>query len=104
MDFFKTVDTFIYGRKSYEAMIAYWAELNDEFANVMNQTKKLVFFRTLKNVVWNSRLINTNSVEETCSLKKENFECNSSYASLPFLFLNCIFFEIILQLTVFLRG
>ena len=24
MDFFKTVDTFIYGRKSYEAMIDYW--------------------------------------------------------------------------------
>jgi dihydrofolate reductase len=71
MDFFKTVDTFIYGRKSYEAMIAYWPQLNDEFANVMNQTKKLVFSRTLKNLVWNSRLINSNSVEKIRSLKKE---------------------------------
>lgn len=71
MNFFKTVDTFIYGRRSYEAMIAYWPELSDEFANVMNQTKKLVFSRTLENVIWNSKLINSNSVEEIRSLKKE---------------------------------
>jgi dihydrofolate reductase len=72
MEFFKTVDTFIYGRKSYEAMIAYWPERNDEFANVMNQTKKLVFSRTLKKVIWNSTLIN--SAEEIRFLKREEGE------------------------------
>jgi dihydrofolate reductase len=71
MNFFTTVDTFIYGRKSYEAMIAYWPGLNGEFASVMNRTEKLVFSRTLKEVVWNSRLINTNAVEEIQSFKKQ---------------------------------
>ncbi|HEY5825610.1 MAG TPA: dihydrofolate reductase family protein [Cyclobacteriaceae bacterium] len=71
MEFFKTVDTFIYGRRSYEAMIAYWPVLNDEFANVMNQTKKIVFSRTLKEVTWNSKLIKNNAVKEIQYLKKE---------------------------------
>ena len=71
MDFFTTVDTFIYGRKSYEAMIAYWPELKDEFANVMNQTKKLVFSRTPENVIWNSQLIKDNAVEEIQKQKKQ---------------------------------
>lgn len=64
MDFFTTVDTFIYGRKSYESMIAYWPDLSDEFANVMNQTKKLVFSKTLEKVSWNAELIKDNVVEE----------------------------------------
>lgn len=72
MAFFKTVDTFIYGRKSYEAMIAYWPALNDEFANVMNQTPKIVFSRTLENVSWNSRLVKSNGVEEIQSLKNQD--------------------------------
>lgn len=71
MGFFKTVDTFIYGRKSYEAMIDYWPTLNDEFANVMNQTEKLVFSRTLKEVSWNSRLMNTDATVEIQSFKKQ---------------------------------
>jgi dihydrofolate reductase len=71
MDFFTTVDTFIYGRKSYEAMIAYWPDLKDEFANVMNQTRKLVFSRTLEKVVWNAQLIKDNPVEEIQKQKKQ---------------------------------
>jgi dihydrofolate reductase len=59
MNFFNTVDTFIYGRKSYEDMIAYWPIRKDEFARVMNQTPKLVFSRTLDEVTWNSPLIRT---------------------------------------------
>ena len=57
MDFFKTVDTFIYGRKSYEDMIAYWPPLNGEFARFMNETPKLVFSNTLEDVSWNARLV-----------------------------------------------
>ena len=72
MDFFKTVDTFIYGRISYEAMVAYWPQLTDEFAQIMNQTSKLVFSRTLKGVEWNSRLIKENAVDEIKRLKREH--------------------------------
>ena len=64
MDFFKTVDTFIYGRKSYEAMIAYWPPLKDGFAQIMNETPKLVFSRTLETVQWNARLIKDNVTAE----------------------------------------
>lgn len=71
MDFFTTVDTFIYGRKSYESMIAYWPDLTDEFAKVMNQTKKLVFSRTLEKVIWNSQLIKSDAVEEIQQQKKQ---------------------------------
>lgn len=69
MDFFTTVDTFIYGRKSYQAMIAYWPPLNDAFAKVMNETPKLVFSRTLQAVEWNARLIREDAVGEMRRLK-----------------------------------
>jgi dihydrofolate reductase len=70
-ELFKTVDTFIYGRKSYEAMIAYWPPLDDEFARIMNETPKLVFSRTLDHVEWNSRLIKDNVVAEMQQLKQQ---------------------------------
>lgn len=56
MDFFSTVDTFIYGRKAYEDMIAYWPSHDDPFAKIMNATPKFVFSRTLKDTTWNSTL------------------------------------------------
>jgi dihydrofolate reductase len=62
-DFFKRVDTFIYGRKSYEDMIAYWPQLNDDFAQIMNKTPKLVLSRTLKSATWNASIINKNASE-----------------------------------------
>jgi dihydrofolate reductase len=64
MDFFSKVDTFIYGRKAYEAMIDYWPPLTDPFATIMNQTPKLIFSRTLENVTWNGTLLRDNGVEE----------------------------------------
>jgi len=70
MDFFTTVDTFIYGRKSYEAMIAYWPPRDDAFARVMNETPKLVFSRTLATVEWNSRLIPGDAAGEMRRLKQ----------------------------------
>ena len=71
MTFFKMVDTFIYGRKAYEEMIAYWPQLTDEFAMVMNKTPKLIFSRTLDKVEWNSRLIKDNALAEIQKLKQE---------------------------------
>lgn len=72
MGFFQTVDTFVYGRKSYQDMIAYWPQLDDEFARVMNSTQKLVFSRTLEKVDWNSRLLREDGVEEVKKLKNQD--------------------------------
>lgn len=70
MDFFGKVDTFIYGRKSYEDMIAYWPPLKDEFANIMNQTPKLVYSRTLEKAKWNSTLVREVSKSHILKLKQ----------------------------------
>jgi len=69
MDFFQTVDTFIYGRKSYELMLGYWPSQTGAFADVMNSTSKIVFSKTLETVAWNSKLVSKNVVEKI-SLEK----------------------------------
>jgi len=71
MGFLKNVDTFIYGRKSYEEMISFWPKLTDEFASAMNQTPKLVFSQSLNEVTWNSKLISEDPVEIIPQLKKK---------------------------------
>ncbi|MTI86943.1 MAG: dihydrofolate reductase [Balneolaceae bacterium] len=57
MDFFDTVDTFIYGRKSYELMLQYWPEQNGPFAEIMNKTPKLVYSRKLQKATWNAEIV-----------------------------------------------
>lgn len=57
MGFFKSVDTFIYGRKSYEVMNSFWPNATGEFADIMNQMPKLVFSKTLQQAEWNSTII-----------------------------------------------
>lgn len=71
MGFFQTVDTFLYGRVSYELMLEYWPSQTGEFADVMNQTPKIVFSRTLDDVEWNSRLVRENVPEEIQRLKQK---------------------------------
>jgi len=70
LGFFDTVDTFLYGRKSYELMIGYWPSQTGAFADIMNETPKLVFSRTLDEVNWNSRLIKENAADEVRQRKK----------------------------------
>ncbi len=72
MDFFKTVDTFIYGRKSYELMLQYWPSETGEFAQVMNVTPKIIFSDTLKNVGWNSVLAKADVAAEIKELKTKS--------------------------------
>ncbi len=69
MDFFKTVDTFIYGRKSYELMLDYWPSQTGSFANIMNEMPKIVFSKTLKNGMMNSKIVN-GDVAETIQKEK----------------------------------
>lgn len=70
MGFFKTFDSFIYGRKSSELMINYWPDQAGEFADTMNEMPKIVFSRTLDNVTWNSQLVKESAYLEIQKQKK----------------------------------
>jgi dihydrofolate reductase len=73
----KTIDTLMFGRKTYEGMAAYWASeeaLKDDpiVAGQMNSVPKLVISRTLAKADWNNtRLINDNLAEEILKLKQQ---------------------------------
>lgn len=65
-------DTILYGKTTYQLM-EYWRELAanpsgeksmDDFAIVMDNTPKIVFSNTLKNVDWKSAKLATKSLEE----------------------------------------
>lgn len=56
------VDTFIFGRKTFEMMAGYWplpevAEQNPVFAGVLNFNRKIVFSKTLMKTNWQPTLI-----------------------------------------------
>lgn len=72
MDLFHTVDTFIYGRTSYELMLEHWPKETGAFADIMNSTPKLVFSRTLDQVEWNSTLMKEVNPHEIEALKQED--------------------------------
>jgi dihydrofolate reductase len=72
---------FLYGRKLYEVMAAYWptAEENPEahdfeieFARIWNAKPKVVFSTTLDEVGAHSRLVREGAVEEVARLKVED--------------------------------
>jgi len=61
----RKADAFLYGRRLYEVMAAYWptAEADPaatptmlEYARIWNPKPKVVFSSTLRDVAWNSRL------------------------------------------------
>jgi dihydrofolate reductase len=73
-------DTILYGRITYQLMESYWPSVvknptgnkpMDEFAVLIDNTSKLVFSRTLKNVDWkNSQLKKEVIKEEVLELKQ----------------------------------
>lgn len=73
-EMFKTVDTILYGRKTFELMSAYWPNATDNDATIthmMNKLPKIVFSNTLSKADWNnSKIINENIPEEIHELKK----------------------------------
>jgi dihydrofolate reductase len=71
MEFFSRVDTFLYGRVSYEAMLKYWPSATGEFADTMNRMPKIIFSRTLDKVGWNAKLIKDNIAEEIQKTKQQ---------------------------------
>ena len=70
-----SVDTILFGRKTYEGMASYWpteAAIKDDpiVAGLMNSLPKIVFSRTLQKAEWNNtRLIKDNIEEEILKLK-----------------------------------
>jgi dihydrofolate reductase len=73
-------DAFLYGRRMYEVMTAYWPRGETdpnatpamvEFARIWNPKPKVVFSRTLASVDWNSRLADGDPVEVLAALRAE---------------------------------
>ncbi len=67
-------DTYLFGRKTYEAMAAYWptAPADDPYARHLNSTPKYVASRTLRGVAWqNSTLITGDVAEAVARLKAQ---------------------------------
>ena len=71
---------FVYGRRLYEVMAAYWPTAeNDpaatpamvEFARIWNPKPKVVFSTTLESVDWNSRLVHGEVGAELKRVKAE---------------------------------
>jgi dihydrofolate reductase len=66
-------DSYLFGRKTYEQMAAYWptAPDDDPYARHLNSTPKYVVSTTLQNLAWrNSTLINGDVAKEVAALKE----------------------------------
>jgi dihydrofolate reductase len=84
----RETDAFLYGRRLYEVMAAYWptaasdpaaTDYTLEFARIWNEKPKIVFSSTLTTVQWNSRLASADIGEELARLRTE-FEGDMSVA------------------------
>ena len=75
--FLHSVDTLLFGRKTYEMMAAYWPSphaVKDDpiVAEHMNTLKKIVCSNTIKEVRWNnSELLDTNVAGHITQLKQQ---------------------------------
>ncbi len=76
----RKIDTFLYGRRMYETMTAYWPTADQdpsapdaeiEYATIWKAKKKIVFSRTLTQVGWNARLFRGDIAAEIHKLKAE---------------------------------
>lgn len=72
-----SVDTILFGRKTYELMASYWTSsealtTDPIIANQMNSKPKIVFSKTMTNARWkNTRLIKENIQPEIEKLKQQ---------------------------------
>ena len=74
------VDTYLYGRRMYQLMAAFWPTADEdpaapdfivEFARIWKQTPKVVFSKTLERVDWNARLVRDDVAGEIDRLKQQ---------------------------------
>ena len=77
VDLIGSIDTMLFGRVTYELMASYWPSAKPEtddprIIDAMNDTRKVVFSKTLDKVTWkNSRLVRGDAAEETAKLKQQ---------------------------------
>lgn len=74
--FLSTLDTLLFGRKTYELMAGYWptsAAVEDDpiVAGHMNRLSKVVFSRTLKSADWANTRVAQDAVAEVTKLKQQ---------------------------------
>jgi dihydrofolate reductase len=76
----READAFLYGRRLYEVMAAYWPTAESDpsatdymldFARIWNAKPKVVFSSTLATVDWNSRLVRGDIGDELARLRTE---------------------------------
>ncbi len=79
-DLVREMDVFLYGRRMYEVMSAYWptaesdpgaTDVTRDFARIWNARPKVVFSSTLKVVQWKSRLAVGDPAEELARIRAE---------------------------------
>ena len=80
-DLLSDADTLIYGRITYQLMESYWPTVvtnptgnkpTDDFAVLIDNISKIVFSRTLENVVWRNTTLKKEVVkEEILELKRQ---------------------------------
>lgn len=72
-----SVDTLLFGRKTYQLMASYWPtetaiSADPMVADLMNRLSKIVFSTTLEHVEWNNtRLVRENAQQEIRNLKTQ---------------------------------
>ncbi|MDG0815162.1 dihydrofolate reductase family protein [Bdellovibrio svalbardensis] len=75
VELLNSVDTMIFGRKTYQLMEKAWAHASTQSSPIvksMNELPKLVFSRTLEKVEWeNSRLAQGAISDEVATIKKQ---------------------------------
>lgn len=78
------IDTSIYGRKLYQIMESYWPEVlnneqapevQQEFAKIWAEQKKIVYSSTLESVDWNSKLMRDLNRADILELKQQPGSC-----------------------------
>lgn len=78
IEFSKSLDFLLFGRKTYELMANYWPSenaLRDDptVAEFMNRLPKIVFSTSLKNAEWNNTsIIQKNAAKELSKLKQQS--------------------------------
>ncbi|HWB24827.1 MAG TPA: dihydrofolate reductase family protein [Chitinophagaceae bacterium] len=79
-DLLRNADALLYGRITYQLMESYWPTVvknptgnkpMDEFAVLIDDIKKIVFSRTLKNVTWKNSEVKNSVVKEEISAFKQ---------------------------------
>lgn len=76
----RQLDAFLYGRRTWEAMVAFWPTADEtpsqpeyvvDFAHIWKSKPKIVFSKSLDEVGWDSRLVRGDAGEAVAKLKEE---------------------------------